>query len=156
MAWTGAEVRRYRDWLFVMPCLAPVPEPFEADWPAPDGVALPPGCGWLAGVSTEGGGLAVDRGPYAVRLRRGGERLRLPGRAHDTDLKTWLQAVGVPPWVRARLPLIVVGERIAGVADWLVCEGFAAAPGAAGHRPRWIAPPPGTALARVVGDGQFG
>ncbi|WP_353253023.1 tRNA lysidine(34) synthetase TilS [Salinisphaera sp. PC39] len=156
VAWTDAEIRRYRDWLFLMPCLAPVPGSFEAAWPARSGLALPAGCGWLADAPADRGGLAGERGPYTVRLRRGGERLRLPGRAHDTDLKTWLQAAGVPPWVRARLPLIMAGERIAGVADWLVCEGFAAAPGAAGYRPRWIAPPPGAALARVVGGGQFG
>lgn len=153
VAWPGAELRRYRDWLLLMPPLAPEPAEFEAAWDEAAWLPLPPGCGWLTAVPATGVGLRADVGALTVRFRRGGERLRLPGRAHDTEITTWLQALGVPPWVRDRLPLIYAGGRLAGVADWLVCEGFAADPGADSRRLRWVAPPPGAALTRVVGGG---
>lgn len=152
VAWPGAEIRRYRDWIFLMPPLAPVPEDGETVWDMEAPLPLPPGCGWLTAVPERGGGLRRDAGPFSVRFRRGGERLRLPGRGHDTELKTWLQTAGVPPWTRARLPLIYAGDRLAAVADYLVCEGFAAATDETGYRPHWVAPP----LVRVVGGGQFG
>lgn len=154
VAWPGAEVRRYRDWLFLMPPLAPAPDIGDAGREA--GALLPPGCGWLTTIAVTGNGLRRDAGPFTVRFRQGGERLRLPGRAHDTELKTWLQDVGAPPWVRDRLPLIYAGERLAGVADWLICRGFEAGANAEGMAPRWVAPPPGAGLVRVVGAGQFG
>lgn len=156
VTWSGAELRRHRGRLFLMAPLAPAPEGFVAAWDGAESLALPPGCGWLVMTRERGVGLRDDAGPLTVRCRTGGERLRLPGRAHDTALKGWLQASGVPPWVRARLPLIHAGDRLAAVADWLVCEGFAAVGEAHGRRIRWVAPPPGAGLARVVGGGQFG
>ena len=38
--------------------------------------------------------------------RQGGERIRLPGREHSHALKDCLQAAGLPPWERSRLPLL--------------------------------------------------
>lgn len=151
--WPGAELRRHRDWLLLMPPLAPEPGRFEAVWNGDASLALPPGCGWLMAAPARGASLRPDAGPFTVRFRRGGERLRLPGRAHDTELKTWLQEVGAPPWVRARLPLVYAEGRLAAVADCLICEGFAAADGAPGIKLRWVAPPQGAALIRVVGGG---
>jgi tRNA(Ile)-lysidine synthase len=56
-----------------------------------------------------------------LSARRGGERIRLPGRAHSHAVKKQLQALGVPPWERARLPLVHAadGELLA-VGDVLV------------------------------------
>lgn len=141
VAWDGAEIRRYRDWLFLMPPLPPPPGSGEIAWNPETPLALPPGCGWLTATQAAGAGLRREAGPFSVRFRRGGERLRLPGRAHDTDLKSWLQDAGAPPWVRDRLPLIHAGDRLAAAADYLVCEGFAAAANETGYCPRWVAPP---------------
>ncbi|MCW5581400.1 MAG: tRNA lysidine(34) synthetase TilS, partial [Luteimonas sp.] len=44
--------------------------------------------------------------PFVVHARVGGERIRLPGRRHGHALKHVLQDLGVPPWIRARLPLL--------------------------------------------------
>jgi len=41
-----------------------------------------------------------------VGHRQGGERMRLPGRLHSHSLKHVLQDVGIPPWLRPRLPLL--------------------------------------------------
>jgi tRNA(Ile)-lysidine synthase len=64
-----------------------------------------------------------------VRTRVGGERIVLPGRRHSHALKHVLQERGLPPWERARLPLLfaadgtllAAGTEIlaAPFADWL-------------------------------------
>ncbi|KGE05032.1 hypothetical protein HRUBRA_00234 [Pseudohaliea rubra DSM 19751] len=41
-----------------------------------------------------------------LAFRRGGERLQLAGETHRRRLKTLFQEAGVPPWWRARLPLL--------------------------------------------------
>ena len=58
-----------------------------------------------------GGALRLDGAerfemPVRVHARRGGERIRLPGRDHHHALKQVLQDRGVPPWERERLPLL--------------------------------------------------
>ena len=42
-----------------------------------------------------------------ARARHGGERIALPGRDHSHALKHVLQDLGIPPWERERLPLLV-------------------------------------------------
>ena len=64
-----------------------------------------------------------------VHARRGGERIVLPGRSHSHALKQVLQDLAVPPWERARLPLLstlegellAAGDRVfsAGFERWL-------------------------------------
>lgn len=52
--------------------------------------------------------------PIRVSTRQGGERVKpSPGRP-SRALKTWLQEQGVPPWERARLPLVYEGAPGAG------------------------------------------
>ena len=59
----------------------------------------------------DGGTLALEGAPrfdatVQVRTRVGGERIVLPGRTHSHQLKHVLQERGLPPWERARLPLL--------------------------------------------------
>ena len=44
--------------------------------------------------------------PVMAHARRGGERICLAGRLHAHALKHVLQERAVPPWDRARLPLL--------------------------------------------------
>lgn len=132
IAWPGAEVRLYRDALVL---LAPAPAP-QANWEVAWDPALPlviPGTEWcLRARASVGNGLAqtrVQHRPVRVRLRRGGERCRLPGHAHRHKLKKLLQEAGVPPWERARLPLVYVNDELAAVGDRWVCEPYAARAG---------------------------
>jgi tRNA(Ile)-lysidine synthase len=126
--WPGAEVRRYRDQIFIM---QPAPEWDSATvlpWDLRQPLALPTDC-TLRAQRTDGAGLAVDvgaRGDLSVRFRRGGERCKPVGRAHTYTLKHLYQAAGVPPWIRDRTPLIYIGERLAAVPGLCVCEPFGA------------------------------
>jgi tRNA(Ile)-lysidine synthase len=88
----------------------------------------------------EGHGLSVERlraGKVTVRLRRGGERLRLDRLRPRRTLKNLFQERGVPPWRRDRLPLVYCGETLVfvpGIGD--ACE-FRADPGEAGLIVTW-------------------
>jgi tRNA(Ile)-lysidine synthase len=88
----------------------------------------------------EGRGLSVEKlrsERVTVRLRQGGERLRLDARRPRRTLKNLFQERGVPPWLRERLPLVYCGESLAsvpGIGD--ACE-FRAERGEAGLIVTW-------------------
>lgn len=103
-AWNGARVRAWRDLLHAAPQRPPLPPDWRADWDGAAPLALPGGGRWrLHGT---------DRFDAALRAhpRSGGERIALPGRAHRHSLKHALQALGVPPWERERLPLLSAAD----------------------------------------------
>ncbi|MBK1692580.1 tRNA lysidine(34) synthetase TilS [Ectothiorhodospira mobilis] len=113
VAWPGAEVRRYRDALYAMAPLPSPPPGWCLPWDGHTPLAVPG-----TGVTLTREGVMRRHGldpaalpaPVTVRLRRGGERLRLGGRTRV--LKKLLQAQGVPPWERERIPLIHAGDRL--------------------------------------------
>ena len=133
VAWPGAEARRYRDCLTVVPAAAMTNERVSAidwsrRWDFSEALYIGPVGVQLRARATVGAGLARARvvgKVVEVRLRQGGERCRLSGRPRR-PLKKLLQEAGVPPWERARLPLIFVDGELAAVADRWVCEPFAA------------------------------
>ncbi len=61
--------------------------------------------------------------PLKLGFRRGGERIRLPGETYHRSLKTLLQAAGVPPWWRERLPLLFAGEELLAAGDFWRSQG---------------------------------
>ncbi|MEM9056810.1 MAG: tRNA lysidine(34) synthetase TilS [Pseudomonadota bacterium] len=137
VAWDGCEVRRYRDALYATPPLGPAPVgmlPFDRHRP----LTLPDGS-VLTVERRVGDGLDARflEGDVCVRWRRGGERLVLAGRRHHTSVKKLLQARGVLPWLRDRLPLVYVDGELAAVADLCVAAPFAAAAHAPGCAVKW-------------------
>jgi tRNA(Ile)-lysidine synthase len=144
--WPGVEVRRYRDELFAMQPLAATPGQGSWIWRPPQTLQLPAGLGSLATELGTGRSLRRPRRDeqVTVRLAKGGEKIRLPGRSHHHALKDLLQKAGVPPWVRRRLPLVCYNRDIAAVADFWVCDGFGCAADQPGYDLRWMDPPPGT------------
>lgn len=90
-----------------------------------------------AGAGT-GLSVACIRGRrITVRIREGGENLRLPGRAHHHALKKFLNERRVPPWWRERLPLIHVDDELAAIGNLAVCEPFGARDGEASLYLSW-------------------
>src|SRR5436309_15920724 len=67
-----------------------------------------------------------------VRLRQGGERLRLDTRRPRRTLKYLFQERGIPPWRRACLPLIFCGDVLVSVPGLCDAIEFRAAPAQAG------------------------
>lgn len=127
LAWPGAELRRYRDGVYVMAPLHEVSPDWEAVWP---GGALDLPCGRrLRAESVRGAGLRhLQTEGLQLRYRRGGEKIRPVGVAHHRELKTLLQEAGVPPWERERLPLVFVQDELVAVVGHWMAEGWQAAP----------------------------
>lgn len=114
-------------------------------WDGAEEISLGPGLGRLRLAATSGGGLAachVSGQRLVVRWRAGGERLRLAEGAPRRALKALWQERGVPPWMRQRLPLVYVGDRLAWAAGGGVAWEMAARPGEPAIAPAWI-PEPG-------------
>ncbi len=138
--WSGAEVRRYRDDLFLMAPLPPAPTgAIPWDLSAPH--LLSNGLGTLIARPAEGAGLSAERLAgqlIEVRFRAGGEQCRPAGRRETHALKKLLQEQGVPPWERERLPLLFVDGQMAPAGNRWCCEPFAAKPDEMGIVVDWL------------------
>ena len=134
------ELQRYRDRLHLDPVPSARGNDLNEEWKGESALPLLALGGVLKFKPEEGRGLSVERlrsARVTVRLRKGGERLRLDHRRPRRTLKNLFQERGVPPWRRDRLPLVYCGESLVsvpGVGD--ACE-FRAAPGEAGLIVTW-------------------
>ena len=121
------DLRRWRGLLHAGPFAPPLPSDWRADWDGRVPLALP------GGRTLALRGADAFDGPLSAHARRGGERLRLPGRAHHHLLKHLLQDLGLPPWERAALPVLegpdgqpwAFGDVLlaAPLAEWLQARG---------------------------------
>ncbi len=140
VAWQGAEIRRYRDQLFIMPPLPQLADGWRASWDPREALALPPGLGRLTMVAAEDGGIDVTRlakASVTVQFREGGERIQPAGSVHHRTLRNLYQERGIVPWMRARIPLIYSDDRLAAVANLWIAEEFRAATGRPAMRLDW-------------------
>lgn len=123
--WPGAEVRRYRDLIYVMQPLMPHDPSQIIAWDLSGPLTLPSGLGELSYTRAQGAGikatLCQDQ-TITVRFRRGGERCRPVGRQHSHELRKLFQERGIPPWQRDRVPLIYIDEQLAAVVGLWVCH----------------------------------
>ena len=126
--WPGAEARRYRGEL----CLLPQ-ERGETQLPGgrlsadcPNFVLPGMGCLKLSDAAhcPIDGAVLVDG--LTVRYRQGGERFRPAGRGHTATLKKLLQEYGIAPWLRKKIPLLYHGDDLVAVADIWVADGYTA------------------------------
>ncbi len=134
-AWSGARIRRWRDRLHADMRRDPLPLDWRTEWDGTSLLPLPTGDslrlvhskattsaanpGFSGGSPPE---LAARAGPAKptpafvepvhAHARQGGERITLPGRTHSHSLKHVLQDLGVPPWVRERLPFLSSGSGV--------------------------------------------
>jgi tRNA(Ile)-lysidine synthase len=141
VSWEGAEVRRFRDEIFILPEVDPstsLVTGIVTKASAP--LDLGPGLGVLSAVLTTSSGIApdlVEQG-LELRFRCGGETLRIEPSGGTKKLKKLLQESDVLPWMRSKLPLFYVGERLVAVADLWVDARCRAEPG---FRIDWRDPP---------------
>ncbi len=129
--WPGGSVRRYRDWLYLLPDeLADV---LPTGPIAGSRIALGEGLGSLYFEPGVERGLDPRLVGPKLRLasREGGEKIRLDGQRHTSKLKKLLQEEGIVPWMRDRIPLVYAGDDLVAVGDLWIAAGAAATPGVA-------------------------
>lgn len=105
--YAGTRVQRWRDLLHAGPLRSPLPADLDLAWDGASALELPDG-GMLQ-LEADTPALRFDA-PLRVHARRGGERIRLPGRDHHHSLKQVLQMLDVPRWERAQLPLLSAAD----------------------------------------------
>ena len=118
IAWSRFVLRRYRGEVWVE---SGVPTP-QADWSRPwcgeSVLPLPElGC-QLEFVPAQGEGISLAQlhtHAVSLRLRQGGERLRVDCKRPRRSLKNLFQEAAIPAWMRERLPLIFCGEHLVAV-----------------------------------------
>ncbi len=128
----GWEMHRYRDCLHAFPVLPP-PAGEAIDWTLDGSLDLGPAAGRLQVLpATADTGLPlaglVPGMAVTVRFRAGGERLAPAGGVGHRPLKKILQDLHLPPWLRARVPLLYMDGQCVAVGDRLAAAGFAPAP----------------------------
>ncbi|KQQ74658.1 tRNA(Ile)-lysidine synthase [Xanthomonas sp. Leaf131] len=127
-AWQQVQVRRWRQWLYLLRPHAAWPPRWQQHWEGQTPLQLPDD----AQLQLHGApGLRFAQ-PLLVRARQGGERIVLPQRAHSHRLKHLLQELDLPPWERERLPILWAGDQVlaagdrivsAALTDWLQANG---------------------------------
>jgi tRNA(Ile)-lysidine synthase len=121
-SWRGVSLRRYRDDLFALPDLQDHDVAQVIAWDFSRELDF--SSGKLRAELVKGQGLRTDLQEVTVRFRQGGEVCRLPGRDHHHELKNLFQEWGVPPWMRDRVPLIFVGEKLVAVTGYFENDEF--------------------------------
>lgn len=134
----GAVLRQYRGRVRVEP-QAPAAAFTPVLWKGEARLALPALGGELRFRRARGAGIDPQRvaGGLTVKLRSGGERLQPHPRRPRRTLKNLFQEAGVPPWKRARLPLLFAGADLVWAPGLGVDAAYASAPGAPGLLPEW-------------------
>jgi tRNA(Ile)-lysidine synthase len=112
LAWGETELRRFRDALHLMRRLPPPPRGLGLEWDGRADLALPPGCGSLKLLRA-----ATAELPLRIAFARGGERLKPAGSRYTRTLRNLFQEGAVPPWVRERMPLLLLDGSLAAAAD---------------------------------------
>jgi len=108
--WKQTEMRRFRDRAYLMPTLSPHEATLSVVWPAGETQLELPGIARFSLIENL-------PEPITIRFRQGGECLFLPARG-NLSLKNLFQEWGVPTWLRARLPLIFMQEKLVGVGGF--------------------------------------
>jgi tRNA(Ile)-lysidine synthase len=127
VAWSGCEVRRYRDDLFALAPLPPAPGALtirRAPSGAPPVLKLPAGLGWLQWADATDV-LARTRwpgGPPNVRFGETGQTCRPRPTSRRRTLKNVFQEAGIPRWLRPYVPLVFSGDTLVAVAGVCGCR----------------------------------
>lgn len=135
----GAVLRRFRDAIWIVPSQAAPAPRVKVAWHGEKRLEFGKGAlefrrrGRGPGLSLAKLGVA----PVSVRLRKGGERMRPDASRPRRSLKNLLQESAMPPWERARVPLLYSGTALAWVPGVGTDCAFAAQPGEAALFVTW-------------------
>jgi tRNA(Ile)-lysidine synthase len=110
------QLRRYRDNVYLLPATADFDPALSLPWLGEAMLDWAPLAKRLHFSHTTGAGISfrkLQRAPVTLRLRNGAEVLRPHPTAAKRTLKNLLQQHRIPPWERARLPLLYCGDDLA-------------------------------------------
>lgn len=136
LATSDGELHVYRGELHIVGHLPSPPE----DLPWAGETELPWAAGRVRFMPVTGSGIRrsmLAAGDVVLKSRQGGERLRPDAKRPRRALRKLLQENATPPWERAGLPCLWIGDQLAWVGGLGVDDSFACAPGEEGVLPVW-------------------
>jgi tRNA(Ile)-lysidine synthase len=118
--WEGAQVRRYRDDVYIMAPLE-VHDIYQSfAWDAKQDLKIE-SLDLTLGVSyLESWADKVKSGSLSVSFRQGGEVIKPAGSDKTLTLKDLFQQFSIPPWLRDRIPLLFLDDEL--IIVWGVCQ----------------------------------
>jgi tRNA(Ile)-lysidine synthase len=136
VSWTGVEVRRYQEQLYMMQPILPH-DSLQTVSVNDFNQGIKIADQQITWQETEGKGLKEDliSSDLRVGFRQGGERIQLQGQAHHKSLKHLFQQWQVPPWLRDRIPLLFCDDKLIAVVGYGVSDEFAVSEGRQGYLP---------------------
>jgi tRNA(Ile)-lysidine synthase len=134
------ELRRYAGRAYLLPLLPCPLQEFRRAWDGRRAWPLPELGGTLHFARKQGAGIACARvraQDLELRLRQGGEKLRLHAQGHTRSLKNLLQEAHLPPWERERLPLLYCAGTLVAVPGLGVASAWEADSAEPGWQISW-------------------
>ncbi len=136
--WSGCEVRRYRNALFVMKPLSDFDHSNSIKWKLTKPLDIK--FGTLSAQLLRGKGInqtLIKNNTVDIRFRQGGERIQPVGREGHHELKKLFQEASVLPWYRDRLPLIFAFDELVTVPGLWLADKYAATNDESGWDVSW-------------------
>ena len=126
--WKDGEIRRFRNRLYLMQPLKPHDASQVIRWKIDQPLFIESLNRTLLPKELVDADIAIPDGvdELIVRFRKGGERLKPIGNKQHRSLKNLLQEADIPPWERARIPLLFHNDKLISVLGYwnvgLGCE----------------------------------
>lgn len=132
LTWNNVELHRFQGNLYAMYSRSSHDVSRVYSWDVSQILHLPD-IGVLSATQVQGQGVCAGIQNVTVRFRRGGEKIKLPGRQCSHTLKNLFQQWKVPFWERDKVPLIYVGETLAAIVGYAVHDDFIVKPDHKGY-----------------------
>lgn len=136
----GVELRRFQNTLYIVRPLPRLTRSFEVAWNGRGTLLLPQLGGSLRLMRRTGEGIAAAKLRSAglqVRIRQGGETLRVTPEGRRRTVRNLLQEAVLPPWLRERLPFLYMDSELVAVPGLGIDAQFQAVAGRPGLLPVW-------------------
>lgn len=132
VAWDDWRMKRYRETIWLQRKGSP---PRCIEWPWNSGSQL--NLGDELGRLLLDGGSAGPPPNWRVGPRSGGERIRARPGGPGRSLKQLFQECGIPPWMRASIPVLYWEDEAVALGDWVIAPRLQRWLAANGLRYRW-------------------
>ena len=118
--WKEGEIRRFRNHIYLMQPLKPHDAGQVFRWKIDQPLFIESLDRTLLPEELNNADVSLPRGvdELIVRFREGGERLKPFGTKQHRSLKNLLQEADIPPWERARIPLLFHNDKLISVLGY--------------------------------------
>jgi tRNA(Ile)-lysidine synthase len=122
VSWNTTEIRRHQEHLFItFKQTQTLPECIK--WSEfPKTLALPEHGIFLSVEHAEQGLMIPENAKISIQFRTGGESFLWRGQRKE--LKKLFQEWNIPPWIRARVPLLYINDKLAAVIGYAISDEF--------------------------------